>query len=242
MQYNIHINQIKAIEWDLNEKEALIIDTITRLPTWAKWKEINWEIYYYLSAWLLVKELPFISNSKWSFLNLIKKLKEKWLLEYKRIWNESYYNLTTKIKEWYSSPTDWWSEVSLDSDEGLTDWWDNNIYNNNILEKTNKKENSTDLSFTSTDEIIEWRNSLPSQFHFPKWTSTNRNLKIFNDLNIQWLKTRREYDKDTFNAWMDNYIKDIEARNPNQDYSKHRFTLFQWIKQSNALAKFAAYG
>lgn len=242
MQYNIHINQIKALEWGLIDKEALIIDTITRLPTWAKWKEIDWEIFYYLSAGLLVKQLPWVSLSKWTFLNLIKKLKEKWLLEHIRIWNESYYKLTSKIKEWYISPTEWWDKVPLNDDEGLTDWWDNNnIYYNNNTNTTNNssKEKKSDLSDVTVDQLISWWNtSLPDELKFPKFKWIEW-MKWYEDLKDNWYRNRNQYNKELFNSAMENYIEEIKSRNPKTDYAWHRFTLTQWIKQSNAMLRFS---
>lgn len=140
MQYNIYINQKKAIEWGLSEKEALIISTLIQLPTWAEGKEVDWKIYYYLSPWKLVQELPFLSDNKWSFTNWIKKIKDKNLLFHKIINNKGYYCLTEKIKQWNRSGEGvigWWDKVSLADESGVTGWWDNN--NTNIYNTNNNK-------------------------------------------------------------------------------------------------------
>lgn len=139
MRYNIYINQIKCIEWWLSDKEAFIIDLLLSLPTWAEWKEIEWEIYYYLSAWALVKQLPWVSESKWSFTNWIKWLKEKWLIEHKIYKNKWWYKITDKIKEW-SSVTNEWDKVSPTSETSVTSQWDNNNINNNINNNSEAEE------------------------------------------------------------------------------------------------------
>jgi len=128
MRYNININQSKAVEWELSHSEALTFDIFVSLSTWAKPITIEWEVYYYCSAGLLIKELPLISKSRWTFLWIIKKLKEKELIDWVPYKNKSYYRLSNKWKEWCNK---WMTEVSEIIDTGVTKSWDNN--NTNII-------------------------------------------------------------------------------------------------------------
>jgi hypothetical protein len=48
----------------------------------------------------------------------------------------------------------------------------------------------------------------------------------------------KEFSEEDISIWIGNYIKDIEARNKSQDYSKHRFTLQEFFTQKNWFRKF----
>ena len=96
MRYNITVNQVKALEWELSHSQALTFTLMVSLSSWASGIDIDGEIYYYCSAGLLAKEVPFISKSKSTFLGIIKVYKEKGLVDWKLINNRSYYKLSAK--------------------------------------------------------------------------------------------------------------------------------------------------
>jgi len=102
MKYNWNINYIKCLEFWLNLSQWAVMDLLTHLSTWAEWKEIDWEIYYYLSTAKMIEELPIISEKKNTFRVLLKKIKEKELIKSQFLLNKSRYRLTKKWKSFVS--------------------------------------------------------------------------------------------------------------------------------------------
>ena len=231
------INVDARKELGITNNEYCVADSIYHLSSSIKYKEnIN---KTYLS--------DFIWVTRQNILLIIKRLIEKWILEadWKRttqLWVDTVYTNTVSVSKQhtYCIETTQWVD------------WNNTqyIYNNNIIEtpiiplgdEANKKENKhkTDLSFISTDELIDWRNNeLPKEYNFPqfKWKKW---MKGYEELNKKWLENRNKYDKEMFNNWMEQYMKEIDWRNLINSYAKHRFSLYEWIKQSNALMKFSS--
>lgn len=222
------INHEARIELGLTMNEYAVADSIYHLSNSPTYKEKINKTYL----------ADFFHIERKNILLIINRLIEKWLLN----------------KEWNKTTIKWVEITQLNELKQLskTSWNDTQyIYNNNIIEtpiiplgdEANKKEkelHKTDLSFISTEEIIDWwNNDLPKSYKFPqfKW---KKGMKGYEDLHKQWLMIRNRYDKELFNNWMENYMKEIDWRNPIHDYSKHRFTLYEWIKQSNALLKFSS--
>ena len=104
MKYNININQIKCIEFWLNLQQWAIMDIMSQLSTWADTINTEQWIYYYLSPWKLINEIPIISNNKNTFQKQIKKLKDKWLLEH-------YHEQSTM--KWYYRLSALWKTFTL---------------------------------------------------------------------------------------------------------------------------------
>jgi DNA-binding PadR family transcriptional regulator len=159
MKFNWNINYIKCLEYGLNLSQWAVMDMMMNLSSWAEWKEINWEIYYYLSASKLVEELPLISDKKNTFLVILKVLKEKWLIDSILDSNKSRYKVTQK---WKSFLFEVFQGVEKNQDKswkksrlGVEINQDNNntSYNNtriNILSKDNiqKSEDFWDFNFS----------------------------------------------------------------------------------------------
>lgn len=161
MKYNININQIKCIEFWLNLQQWAIMDIMSQLSTWAD--PINTEqwIFYYLSFWKLVNELPIISYNKDTFQKQIKILKDKLLLDhYHDVKNSKwYYRLSSKWKEFMGQEKnpEGTGEKSLPPQEKNPD---NNttIYNTtNYTSSLSSNEDSSLVSDTLqyNDDIVE---------------------------------------------------------------------------------------
>jgi len=103
MQYYGSINYYKCIEYWINLSQWVVMDQMLRLSSRADAKQIDWEIYYYLSSWKLVEMLPVVSEKKNTFLKIIKTLIDKELLQRIEYWNRSYYRLTQKWKSFNHS-------------------------------------------------------------------------------------------------------------------------------------------
>ena len=106
MKYNWNINYIKCLEFWLNLSQGAVMDLLTHLSSWAEWKEIDWEIFFYLSTSKMIEELPIISENRGTFLKIIQTLKEKELINHKLYQNRSWYNLTEKWKSFISQVFD----------------------------------------------------------------------------------------------------------------------------------------
>ena len=102
MKYNLHINQVKCQEWWLNIQQWILMWLFTQLSTWAEWKEIDWNIYYYFSANKIIQEVPIITNNKRTILTIIKWLKDKELLDHIIINNKWYYKISDMWKSYIS--------------------------------------------------------------------------------------------------------------------------------------------
>ncbi len=162
MKFNWNINYIKCLEFWLNLSQWAVMDMMMNLSTWAEWKEINWEIYYYLSASKLVEELPLISDKKNTFLVILKVLKEKWLIDSILDSNKSRYKVTQK---WKSFLFEVFQGVEKNQDKswkksrlGVEKNQDNNntSYNNTRINKNNNI--SKDILLQKTSEDDEKRN------------------------------------------------------------------------------------
>lgn len=164
MKYNININQTKCIEFWLNLQQWAIMDIMSQLSTWADPISTEQWIYYYLSRWKLIDELPIISGKKNTFQIIIKSLKDKWLLDH-------YHDQVSK--KWYYRLSELWKTFTL-GEKNHQAWWkisptlseknhhnnitNNNITNNNIHSLTSNEVNSF-INNISTNELLVNKNS-----------------------------------------------------------------------------------
>ncbi len=108
--------------------------------------------------------------------------------------------------------------------------------------KEDKEDDSSSadpLTKFTAEEIVDVWNSVSVPL-WRKFNKENKNTKIWRDFEALWRKRKLEYTQEQFFSSLENYIADIKDRNPKTDYSRHRFTLYEWIKQSNAMQKFAS--
>lgn len=151
MKYNININQIKCLEYWLNLQQWWMMDILSHLSTWADPITTETWIYYYLSRWKLIEELPIISNNKNTFQKIIKSLKDKWLIEHYHNQNE---------KKWYYRLSNLWKTFTLD-EKNPQAWWKksstleekNHHYNTTIYNTTNNTLSSNEDNNNSTCSI-----------------------------------------------------------------------------------------
>lgn len=102
----------------------------------------------------------------------------------------------------------------------------NNKYNNIFPEKEKQEEILEKMieTFSSvTDKKTRKTPSLQNSFikFFQKW-----NFKDLDEFRAAW------------NTALENYFHEIRARNPNSDYAKHRFSLYEFITQKNGFERF----
>lgn len=225
MKYIININQIKCIEYWLNLQQWAILDLIWYSSVWAEEKNINWKIYYYLSAWKILDEYPIISKNKNTILKIIKIILQKWLIEREILNNKSYYKLTQKWKEFFIGVEKNQEGCGKKSTLGVEknqhyNITSNNITNNKIIKEKNikkekiKKEKS--LFIKSSKDIFELLNNenILDKYEIDK-NELEEEVKKFIDYwteeNSRW-KKRYEFEKTfdpnrRFARWLSNNKK-----------------------------------
>ena len=62
----------------------------------------------------------------------------------------------------------------------------------------------------------------------------NSFIKFFQKWNFKDLDEFRA----AWNTALENYFHEIQARNPNSDYAKHRFSLYEFLTQKNGFERF----
>lgn len=106
MMFNIHINQVKALEWQLNAQQALVFSLVHQLPTWADVVHINGESWYHLSKQKLVDELPILTDKPDTAWRYLKQLVEKGVIEMTTIQNRTHIRVTEIGLEWNRGAAD----------------------------------------------------------------------------------------------------------------------------------------
>jgi len=218
--------------------EYAIADSIYNI---SKSSKFTWKVnrtYLADFFWITRKNIILIINRliiKWLLDEFGEKTTELWELIYRE-----------NILDWVdlTQCVEMTQEVSRNDTPNCVEMTHNNniiyIDNNNSCENPNKKKkNTTDLSEVSTEWLIDWWNNLPSQYKLLpfRW---KKGMKTRDSLNELWFAERNKYDKETFNRAIANYFADINKRDSRNEYSNHRFLLYPWIKQSNALLKFSS--
>lgn len=94
MKFNLNINQVFCQKYNLTFQEGAVMDIMSHLSSWASGKEIAGEIYYYFSAKKMCEELPILALKERSMLAVVKKLKDKGLLDHIILDNKGYYRVT----------------------------------------------------------------------------------------------------------------------------------------------------
>lgn len=184
--------------------------------------------------------------SEWTIDNTVWSLKKKWviLVDTKRYKTQEWFLAHRIIVPIVSSSDELSVEEHLEKikvlikEKAVTKEKSWKILNElqNISQDIQTEFIETDLAAVTVENIIDVWNSISVEW----WIQfkSSRTTKAFLDLEKVFLQIKKNYDKEWINKALDNYILDIQSRTPNTSYAKHRFTLFQFLKQSNWLAKF----
>lgn len=100
MRYNITINNTKALEFDLNIKQAYLFAWIYELPSWAKMIHHAGQNWYFASRFKAVNELPLLTDKPDTMYRHYKALEDKGLIMLTKIVDKDYVLLTTLGKSW----------------------------------------------------------------------------------------------------------------------------------------------
>ncbi len=157
MKYNILINQVKAIEWDLSSSEAILFAWLYELPSWAEKMLFEGETYYFANRGLACEEVPLVSTKKDTIYRIYKSLQKKGLISFVFVGGKDFIAINEKGKEWHidyirnSEKNPSYGEKFKKAEINPID----NIYKN---KEDNHKEIEKDKSFSKKeqkDELFE---------------------------------------------------------------------------------------
>lgn len=253
MKYNWNINYVKCLEYRLNLSEWAVVDLLWHLPTWAEWKEIEWEIYFYLSTKKMTEELPVISDKPNTFLKLLCSLKSKDLVNHKIIWNKGYYKLTDKWKSFFVKLFD-------SEDEGMEKnpykcgkksilCVEKNPYNNNTsnnITSNNSSSNNTILQkfkeFLENEETKNTATAETLKVFFSLWFYTTESVEEFK----KWLKEKVVEKYFNYQGGLAKFLNELEKFRLHYSNAEniwkcknHKLRLINWVEISLKPKKYA---
>lgn len=142
MQYNISIDQVKAIEWKLSHSQSALMAFLQNLSSWANEVIIQNKVYYYGSRAKILRELPLFFGKSDTVYRALMSLREKGLIEYFKFGAKDLMRLTDKGKEWNCFLI---ADKKTDTDKLGNRSEDSEIDPNQL---GNKSENNSDLNPT----------------------------------------------------------------------------------------------
>ena len=102
MTYNIAINQVMMMKWDLSFKACAILHKMVDLSSWADAIHVDKKTYYVLYRNKMLDELPCIGTSLSTVSKYIQELEQKKIIESVNKSTVPAYRLTTKGRQWIS--------------------------------------------------------------------------------------------------------------------------------------------
>lgn len=100
MQFNVNINQAKALEWELNAQQAMLFAFVYECPSWAKAVTTDDGVYFALAKTKIVEELPLLTDKPDTAYRLLKVLEGKGVIELSSTNSITLVRLTEKGKAW----------------------------------------------------------------------------------------------------------------------------------------------
>lgn len=104
MRYNIVINQLQCVKYQLNQTQGALMDLIGQLNTWADDEKIDGKLYYNLAYSKVIEELPLFFGKKDTVYRASKVLEDLGLIEVLKVgsFKKNYVRLTPKGKMFFS--------------------------------------------------------------------------------------------------------------------------------------------
>ena len=249
MKRFLNIDQKTSIELWLSLQEVVIFDYLISANNWAEAVIKENKTYYRVNTWKILTDLPILwLKTKSAILRYIRLLEGKWFVEKILYNNIPHYCILDKSRVCHFAPE--YGELapqgSANSHHNSNINYSNNIYSKEYISVEKEKNNyqikeETGLKWVSAKVIIDLWNEYKSTHSLPftrKWTIMEKEItKVWDKLRRDWLT------KEEFNTWLENYLKEIESRDKQKTWSyyTHRFTLLNFLKQSNWLVKFIWY-
>lgn len=219
----IHIWWWMINELELKGNDLLVYAIIYSFTNGTKDHYFNWSLNY-LAEWTNSTERGIQKN--------LKNLIEKWYIkkEETSLYNVKIIRYRTKFQGVEQS-----SIIKEQSSWGVEQSSTNiqDIYTSDIQEKETYKEK------VNVEEFIEKWNWVKT-IQTPRWNVAwlRQCRKATDDIKEERWKVVKKYTKEQISEWVNNYIEEIRNRKKDDWYYNHRFTLYEFIKQSNWLKKF----
>lgn len=102
MKYNIHIDQVRSIEWGLNLHEAAAFSFCYSVPSWATAITLDGEIWYHASRNKAIEEYPILTLIPDTMYRHYRKLAATDLIAYRKHGKMDLIQITEKGREWNS--------------------------------------------------------------------------------------------------------------------------------------------
>lgn len=107
MKYNLHINQLKAVELGIkNINQAHIFDLLTTASCWANIQTINNENFYWVSRQTICRELVLLNLKPDTVYRHLKSLDKIGLIIYKKLDKKDCIKITKKGKKYLTNTTE----------------------------------------------------------------------------------------------------------------------------------------
>lgn len=200
MQYTLHINQVKALEWGLNLQQAAMFSFIYSAATWAAKDGEFWNV----SKGKIIEELPILTNKPDTIYRLRKGLKEKGLIECKLINGKDFYRVTDAGLEWNSSASPASEKNPSNGKESAISPEKNPVSTGKISDVSIYQDQDTNDHMANASgravpacphqKIIDlYHDTLPANPRIVQWTDTRKSY-----LQSRW---REDPDRQTLDWW-----------------------------------------
>lgn len=100
MRFTTVINNVRCIEWGINQTQGALFDLLNQASSWAEAISINGEIFYWVSREKIMQELPLQFRKDDTVYKNLKVLEEKELIKREKFGNKDLFTLTDKGKTW----------------------------------------------------------------------------------------------------------------------------------------------
>ena len=100
MQFNLSINQVKAVAWGLNAQQALLFAWLYEVPSWADSRQIDGHVFFNVAKTKIVAELPLLTDKPDTAYRLMKQLAKAGLIAMASCDNKTYMRLLPKARSW----------------------------------------------------------------------------------------------------------------------------------------------
>lgn len=103
MQFMLHINQVKALEWGINAQQAMMFSFIYTVPSWAKPIVVDRRTFYAISKEKITQELPLLTEKPDTAYRILKALELVEVIELSSTSKITLVRLTEKGRTWNTS-------------------------------------------------------------------------------------------------------------------------------------------
>lgn len=210
MKYNLHVNQVQAIELGIkNINQALIFDLLSICAVWAEEEIIDNKVYYFVARQKIADELKILDLKLDTVYRHLKSLADIGVIEYKKSGKKDCIRITKKGKKYHSNTM---SEINPNFEE-------NTMSEINPKKLGNKSEKHSDL-FPTYNTTIHYPTTILSPLEKKGEKTAAQIIKFYKE-NISSLESKIKEIKsmnalallgnelDLIYTGLENYAKDL---------------------------------